>query len=258
MSALLTQDINYDAIKDPQVVTLLKGLKHRRFNAYYAPDAETARKIVLELVPADVKIGTGDSTSATQLGIADALKERGNVVYDAHRRGNTWEETHRASALSYSSDCRYFLTGTNAVTQDGRLVNVDAVGNRVGGMFYGHEHSVLIISRNKIVKDLDAAFHRIRTQISPQHVKIRSTDLGGRPFKTGCVKTGVCVDCQGEDRTCNVFTVIEGKPKRTTVHVVVVDLDIGLGWDPSWPQERIQKIIDGYKSLVWIPPQLKN
>ncbi len=254
MSTLLSQDIDYSVIQDQDIVTVLKAFKHRRFNTYYAPDGETARRIVLELIPLDSKVGTGDSTSATQLGIGKALEARGTTIYDAHVRGREWTQTYKLSELSYSSECKYFLTGTNAVTLDGRLVNVDAVGNRVAGMFYGHEHSVLIIGRNKITKDLDAAFDRIRHQISPQHVKIRSTDLGGRPFKTGCVKTAQCVDCQGEDRTCNVFTIIEGKPKHTNVHIVFVNSDLGLGWDESWPKERIQNIIDEYKKLVWIPP----
>jgi hypothetical protein len=254
MSSFVSQDINYDTIGDNDIVSVLKGFRHRRFNAYYASDAETARRIILDLIPVNVEVGTGDSTSVHQLGIPDLLRERGTTIYVGHERGRTRAETTELSNLSYSQNCKYFLTGTNAVTLDGRCVNVDAVGNRVGGMFYGHEHSILVIGRNKIVKDIDAAFDRIRNQISPQHVKIRSTDLGGRPFKTGCVKTGICIDCQGEDRTCNVFTIIEGKPKRTNIHAVFVNLDLGLGWDDSWPAERIRNIIDGYKKLVWIPP----
>ncbi len=254
MSTNLSQDIDYSSIADENIVAVLKALKSRKFNVYYAPDEVAAREIVTGLIPAGSKVGTGDSTSVAQLGIAKALEEQGTTVYTGHERGKSYEETQQLSTMSYSSECKYFLTGTNAVTRDGRLVNVDAVGNRVAGMFYGHEHSILVIGRNKITKDLDEAFDRSRNQISPQHVKIRSTDLGGRPFKTGCVKTGRCVDCHGEDRTCNVFTVIEHKPRRTNIHVVFVDLDLGLGWDDSWPAERIESIIEEYKKLVWIPP----
>lgn len=248
-------DIDYSSIEDEDIVAVLKAFKNRHFNVYYASDAEAARAIVTELIPSGEKVGTGDSTSVAQLGIYAALEAQGTTVYTGHARGKTFAETRRLSALSYSSECRYFLTGTNAVTRDGRLVNVDALGNRVAGMFYGHENSVLIVGRNKITKDLDDAFNRIRYQISPQHVKIRSTDLGGRPFKTGCVKSGRCVDCRGEDRTCNVFTVIEHKPKGTNINVVFVNQDLGLGWDDSWPKERIENIIEEYKKLVWIPPQ---
>jgi hypothetical protein len=254
MSDLSSKEIDFNAIEVPEIVTVLKALKDRRFATHYAPDAESARRIVKEIVPPGSKVGTGDSTSVNQLGIAEALEERGSTVYVAHARGRTWEETHRNHVLSYSSECKFFLTGSNAITLDGRLVNVDASGNRVAGMFYGHNESILVVGRNKIVKDLDEAFDRLRHQISPQHVKIRSTDLGGRPFKTGCVKTAQCVDCRGDDRTCNIFTVLEFQPKSQRIHVVLVNLDLGLGWDESWPDGRIGNIIEEYKKLVWVPP----
>ena len=145
-----------------------------------------------------------------------------------------------------------FLTGTNALTQDGRLVNVDAVGNRVAGMFWGHPLSIIIAGRNKIVRDLDEAFHRIRNIIAPNHFKIRAA-LGGRKRETPCVVTGECNDCRAKDRGCNIFTVIESKPSQTNLNVILVNRDLGLGWDPSWPEERIAAIAANYKKLVSIP-----
>ena len=150
------------------------------------------------------------------------------------------------------------FTGTNAVTQDGRLVNVDAAGNRVAGMFWGHPTTIIVVGRNKIVKNLDEAFRRIRTVIAPNHIRIRAVELGGRRVETPCVVTGECSDCRVRDRMCNVFTVIEGKPLRTGINVVILEDDLGLSWDESWPRERIAKIIENYKKLVWIPPTLRS
>jgi hypothetical protein len=152
--------------------------------------------------------------------------------------------------------CDVFLTGTNAITQDGKLVNVDAVGNRVAGMFWGHPTSIIAVGANKIVKDLDEAFQRIRTIIAPMHFRLR-TELGGRKRKIPCATTGECSDCRATDRGCNVFTIIEGKPYQTDITVVMVDQDLGLGWDPSWPQDRITKIIENYKKSVWVPLPIK-
>ncbi|HWR08315.1 lactate utilization protein [Sporomusa sp.] len=242
-------------VTDTDIKAVLSAFRHRRFDPHYAADAESARAIVRKLIPPGSKVGTGDSTTARQLGVVEDLQKNGVTVYFAHDKNIPYTETAKHRDLSYSSDCGFFLTGTNAVTLDGRLVNVDASGNRVGGMFYGHGQTVLLIGKNKIVKDLDAAFGRIRGQIAPQHLKIRSTDLGGKAFKAGCVKTGVCVDCQGENRICNVFTIIEGKPSRTQIHIVLVDLDLGLGWDESWPAERIGAIVESYKEFVWVPPK---
>ena len=131
-------------------------------------------------------------------------------------------------------------------------MNVDAAGNRVAGMIWGHQTTIILVGRNKIVKNLDEAFHRLRGVIAPTHIRIR-TELGGRPVDTPCTKTGECRDCKTRDRMCNIFTIIEGKPLRSEMTVVIVDEDLGLGWDETWPPERIAKIIQSYKESVWIP-----
>jgi hypothetical protein len=121
---------------------------------------------------------------------------------------------------------------------------VDAVGNRVAGMFWGHPISIIVVGRNKIVKDLEEALTRIRMIIAPNHVRIRSVELGGRKSKTPCAVTGECSDCRATDRICNVFAIIENKPLFTDLNVVIVNEDLGLSWDPSWPKYRIIKIVE--------------
>jgi hypothetical protein len=111
---------------------------------------------------------------------------------------------------------------------------------------------VVIVGKNKIVKDLDEALERIRKIIAPTHFRLRC-ELGGKKRETPCVAAGKCSDCRSKDRGCNVFTIIEGKPTQTNLNVILVDEDLGLGWDPSWPEERIEKIRESYKKFVWIP-----
>lgn len=212
----------------------------------------------MNLIPQDAVVGMGDSTTTKQLGISKALKERGIRVLDPFEPKGSEMSPHEAlqwhkDMLKKATVSDLFLTGTNAITQDGRLVNVDAVGNRVSGMFWGHPTSVIVVGRNKIVKDLDEAFYRIRKVIAPNHVRIRSVELGGRDSKTPCAVTGECSDCRAPDRICNIFTIIEGRPLFTELHVVIVDQDLGLGWDPSWPKDRIERILENYKRFVWIP-----
>ena len=120
-------------------------------------------------------------------------------------------------------------------------------------MVWGHPVSIIVVGRNKIVRDLDEAFHRIRKIIAPNHVRIRALELGSRKRKTPCVETGKCGDCRSPDRICNVFTIIENKPFYTDLNVIVVNEDLGLGWDPDWPESRIQKILENYKIFAWLP-----
>ena len=237
---------------DIQIEESLASLHSRHIDGIFAEDSEDARQKVLNLIPKDAVVGIGDSTTVRQLGIPKILKERGTNVLDPFNSKDGYVPEYHQRLMKEATLCEVFLTGTNAITRDGKLVNVDAVGNRVAGMFWGHPTSVIVVGRNKVVKDLEEAFYRIRKIIAPNHIRIRSVELGGREFKTPCVANGECSDCRAVDRLCNIFTIIEGKPFRTDLNVVVVNEDLGLGWDVSWPQDRIKKIIQNYKEFVWV------
>lgn len=243
---------------DKDIEMTLRSLRSRNLNGVFAENSEDAKSKILDLIPKDTVIGRGDSTTVAQIGVVEELKKRGTKVLDGFDRKKVYTSIKdlelRDNMVKESTFCDVFLTGTNAITQDGRLVNVDAVGNRVAGMFWGHPKSIIVVGRNKVVKNLDEAFHRLRNVIAPNHVRIRAVELGGRRVETPCVVTGKCNDCKVKDRMCNVFTIIEGKPLRTDITVVIVDEDLGLSWDESWPRERINRIIENYKKFVWIPP----
>ncbi|MFX0201636.1 MAG: lactate utilization protein [Candidatus Hodarchaeota archaeon] len=241
-----------------KIEATISAFQKRHFNAFFAETVDAANKLILRMIPAESVVGIGDSTTTRQMGVIDELRKRGTTVIDGfdHRSiyatAEDWEEHRRLAKAAVTSDV--FLTGTNAVTQDGRLVNVDAVGGRVAGMFWGHPTSIIVVGKNKIVKNLNEAFHRIRNVTAPNHMRIKAVELGGRRYDTPCVVTGKCTDCRSSDRACNVFSIIEGKPWRTTINVILVNEDLGLGWDESWPPERIAKIKEGYKRFVWCPP----
>jgi hypothetical protein len=241
-----------------QIQQTLFSFQSRHLDGIYAENWEEATLKILQLIPLGAIVGTGDSTTVSQLGVLRALKKRGTVVLNPFE--TEARQINDQMSLAWSKEiaekatvCDVFLTGTNAVTLDGRLVNVDHVGNRVAGMVWGHPISVIVIGRNKIVKDLDEAFFRIRKMIAPYHLRVRSRELGGRDLETPCIGTGECNDCRTVDRGCNIFTIIEGKPLFTDLKVILVDDDLGLGWDNSWPQSRIKRITENYKKFVWVP-----
>ena len=243
---------------DAEIEKTLSSLRSRHINGIFAEDHAEAVQEVLALIPAGATLAIGDSTSMRQLGILPALRRRGTKIlnpFEPKEEGISVEEFRKRNTLVRrdATLCDVFLTGTNALTQDGRLVNLDATGNRVAGMFWGHPISLVVVGRNKIVKDLDEAFQRIRNIIAPTHFRIRSAELGGRKRETPCVARGECADCRSADRGCNIFTIIEGKPTQTNLNVILVNQDLGLGWDPSWPRERIDRILESYKRFVWVP-----
>ena len=95
-----------------------------------------------------------------------------------------------------------FFTGTNAVVNSGMLVNLDMIGNRVGGITFGPKYVVIMVGRNKIVQNLDEAMKRIKNIAAPQNA-LRHAQ------KTPCVKTSYCMDCKSPDRICNIWTIHE-------------------------------------------------
>ncbi len=242
---------------EKQMEKVLSSLHARHIRGVYAENRQEANQKILALIPPDATVGIGDSTTMRQLGVLSALQERGTRILNPFetKGDNVRVEELRAKrgrVMKEATLTDVFLTGSNAITEDGKIVNVDANGNRVAGMFWGHPLSILAIGRNKVVRDLDEALHRIRTLIAPSHFHIRD-ELGARKRRTPCVATGECNDCRAEDRGCNVFTIIEGKPASVDLHVFLVNEDLGLGWDPSWPEDRISKIRESYKKFVWIP-----
>jgi len=243
---------------EAEIEKTLSSLRSRHINGFFAENHAGANQKILALIPAEATLAIGDSTSMRQLGILPALRKRGTKIlnpFEPKGEGGSAEEFRKRNyqVRRDGTLCDGFLTGTNALTQDGRLVNLDATGNRVAGMFWGHRLSIVVVGKNKIVRNLDEAFQRIRNIIAPTHFRIRSGELGGRKRETPCVATGECTDCRAADRGCNIFTIIEGKPTQTNLNVILVDQDLGLGWDPSWPQERISKILQSYKQFVWVP-----
>ncbi len=246
-----------DVKMNPQIESILFALQKRHITGLFAEDPREGKEKILSLIPKEAVVGMGDSTANRQIGVLSALRERGTKVLNPFEPKEPDMDVEdfwqwRGKIVKEATLCDVFLTGTNAITEDGRLVNVDATGNRVAGMFWGHPLSIIVVGRNKIVRDLDEAFTRIRTIIAPNHFRIR-TEKGGRKRQTPCEATGQCNDCRAEGRGCNIFTIIEGKPGVTDLHVVLIDQDLGLGWDPSWPAERIEKIRENYTKSVWIP-----
>jgi hypothetical protein len=230
----------------------IESLRKRQMKGWAAGSIGEAREMILGIVPSDAIVGIGDSSSVRQVGIIDELKVRGNRVI------NPFDPTKEIKDLQTHFDhgfwpmieatvCDVFLTGTNALTEDGKIVNTDGAGNRVAGMFWGHPMTILIIGANKIVKNLDEALDRIKNVIAPEHLRRKGA-------KAPCTETGRCHDCLGERRVCAVTTIIEKRPVHTEMHVVIVNEDLGLGWDRSWPKERIIRIVSRHEEFMVLCP----
>lgn len=226
----MTDNIN------PDLETVKKSLKANQFSQVECVEnGDQAVRLALDLIPQQAQVGLGGSTSIRQLGILEQLRKRGTVIInDAEYAEVPFAETMRRTL---SSDV--LLASSNAVTLDGKLVNIDGMGNRVAAMAFGPKKVILVIGRNKVVANVDAALDRLRNVIAPYHARAYGDNLP-------CAKAGRCVDCNSPSRICRITTIIEKKPSATDMSVFLVDEDLGLGWDPAWPEDRKNKIASTY------------
>jgi hypothetical protein len=232
---------------EERLTKLIGHLKRNRFNPILAKNARDAKDEIFKAIPIQASVGIANSVTIRQIGVIEALKARGNTIIDPISVGYGLGEPHEETIqemLKRSLEADVFLAGTNAVTDDGKLVNIDGVGNRVCGIIWGACKSIVVIGRNKIVKNVDAAIYRIKNQISPTLSKRRQLDLP-------CARVGRCVDCSTPQRACNITVILEKKPPYKDLTVIIVDEDLGLGWDPEWPDQRIKEIRRRYEQFDW-------
>ena len=205
--------------REKQAERTIQALKKNNFEGLYVSDSKAALEEVMKRIPDGATVGAGGSVTLTQIGLLDALKNRKIQLILPLQQARNDEEKLELFRKCFSADV--FLSSTNAVTEDGRLYNVDATGNRAGAMFIGPKKTIIVCGVNKIVKDLEAAEKRVREWTAPQNAK----RLGK---KTPCVETGVCSDCSSPDRICNIYVSLAKKPVRTEVIVILVGENLGI------------------------------
>jgi hypothetical protein len=210
----------------PEIQTLIGRLGDNNRPAVYVPTKREAFEKVMSMIPEGSIVGFGDSLTLREIGVVDALTEGKYTFLNPWAPGISVEENIALKRQALTSDV--FVTGTNALTLDGRIVNMDGHGNRVAAMLFGPTKVIIVVGINKIVVDLEAALDRIRNEAAPLNVT-RHPDFDPMP---PCSETGVCSDCTSAWRICNKTVIIERQydnDKYTpTITVVIVGERLGL------------------------------
>lgn len=196
----------------------VEALGKKDFIAIYCKTKQEAINYIIKEAGEAVSIGFGGSMSVADLKVYDKLKEMEKELFNHNIPGLSPEE--RLTIIRRQPTCDLFLTSTNALTLSGCLVNIDATGNRVGSMAFGPKKVIIVAGRNKLVNDTEEALKRIKTRVAPPNSKRLN-------LSTPCAKTGFCTDCNSPDRICCITTIIDYKPWRTDMRVLVVNEDMG-------------------------------
>ncbi len=206
-----------------RLADLKAALEKNNFEVFLAEDTLDASRMVQEkIIPRTgaKSVSWGGSMTFMATGLYDVLKGDPDMeVLDTFDKSLTPEESLALRRKSLLVDL--FITGTNAVTETGELVNLDMYGNRVAAITFGPQHVIVLIGRNKVVPDLQAAMDRIKGYAAP--VNAMRLDK-----KAPCVKTGWCEECNSPDRICNSWTITQKSFPKGRIKVVLINEAVGL------------------------------
>lgn len=196
---------------------LIKHLRSRNFDAYYCATKQAALEKALEMIPQGVTVGWGGVMSAHEIGLIEALRAGDYRAIDRDAC-KTSEEKEQAAMDCLHSDV--FLTGANALSLDGQMVNIDGTGNRLAAIIYGPKKVLVIAGLNKVEDTLEMAIRRARTVAAPMN---KQRFLGGTP----CSVTGVCDDCKSEKCICNQILITRNCRPAGRIQFILVGEDLG-------------------------------
>ncbi len=198
-------------------------LESNNFEVTITDSLSDAKTLVLEKFIPELKpqrISWGGSMTFVASGLYDTLKDAPDMqvvdTFDKSLSNSEMIERRRESLL-----VDLFITGTNAITEDGQLVNLDMIGNRVAALTFGPKHVIVLVGRNKIVPEIEDAMARIKDLAAPANAMRLDK-------KTPCTKTAYCHECSSPDRICNTWTITEKSFPKQRVKIVLINDDMGL------------------------------
>lgn len=193
--------------------TVIKGLKSRNMNGYYAASKAEALKLALELIPEGSSVGKGGTMSVEEIGLLDEMRSGKYGFIDREAM-----DRNVASRMNYDAD--FFIGSVNAMTDDGVLINIDGSSDRVSAYAYGPKKLVLIVGMNKVCSDFDSALKRARNVAAVANAQRFDID-------TPCKKLGKCMDCKNPDTICCQFLITRYSRDGQRIHVILVNDELG-------------------------------
>lgn len=196
---------------------VVKNLESRNMEAYFVKTKEEALKKALELIPEGSSISWGGTASAKEIGLLDAVHEGNYEVYD---REEAQTPELKNEIAHKALDCDFFIGSTNALAENGVMINIDGNANRVAAFAFGPKNVLLIVGMNKVVKSEEDAMSRARNEAAPINAQRFGLD-------TPCSKNGMCYDCKSPDCICCQILITRYSRAAKRIKVILVDENLG-------------------------------
>ena len=197
---------------------LVKALEDRHFEAAYFDDIPHAVEKVFSLIPKDHVVSWGGSMTAGAMDLYEETVRRG---YKVINRDAAQSPEERVNLMRQALLSDTFLMGTNALSEDGQLVNIDGNGNRIAALCYGPRQVIIVTGINKAVKTLDDAIARARNQAAPLNVQRFES------IKTPCNSSGVCANCKNSDSICSHIVITRLCKPAGRIKVIIIGQELG-------------------------------
>ncbi len=208
------------------MTNLIKNLEKNNIKGYYAKDRVEALEILKTLIPDGATIAVGGSVTLNECGVIDYIKNEKFNFLNRYNPNLSREEVQNIHRQSFNADV--YLSSSNAITEDGVLYNVDGNSNRVGAIAFGPKSVIIIVGKNKIVKNLDEAVKRVKTIAAPKNAQRLNCE-------TYCALKGVCKGLDGQmsdgctspARICCNYLISAQQRQKDRIKVILVDENLG-------------------------------
>lgn len=211
-------DNNLKWVNEQKILRTIEAINKNNMNGYLVNTKEELIEKIKELVKENSTVSCGGSMSLFETGVIEHLRSGRYKFLDRYEEGLSREEITKIFKESFFADA--YFASSNAVTEDGKLYNVDGNGNRVAAMLFGPEKVILVVGVNKIVSNIEEAIKRNKEISAPANAK-RLDKM------TPCSKLGYCMKCKGNDKICREFTVISSQINKDRIHVIFMNENIG-------------------------------
>ncbi len=213
-----------------RIERVITALRKNNMQGIYVPCINDITKTVEDLLFENAVITAGGSVSLKESGVWDLIGNGNYNFLDRNREGITAEE--RENVFKSVIGCDFFFCSTNAITEKGELLNVDGFANRIAGIAFGPKRVIMIVGANKIVKDLNEGFLRVKKIAAPKNCVRLGID-------SPCAKLGHCVSllksdnpdftdgCDFERRICANYLISGRQQQKDRITVIICGEDLG-------------------------------
>ncbi len=197
---------------------LKKILESRGFQVHLFATYQEAMAHFLETLKEGECIGYGGSTTLTQMGLIERLRNLPVKLLDRNAVATDPVAKSAVERGAFGADT--FIASVNGIAETGELVNIDMWGNRSAPIEFGPARVCLFVGKNKWAKNLSAAIERARNIAAP-----KNTARFDR--QTPCRVDERCHDCRSPQRICSIISIITQSGSHGRIQLYLIDQDLG-------------------------------